>query len=330
MCLVLSVSVIMQGTCATASEVNPFKQVPEVRLKDGTVMKSFRVHAYTKDGIKAVWEEGGGLVPYDSFPEEWSATITRFRPNPTVLAEPPSDSVQTRLEANPAKEKKTVKSSLGKQTEASLKRPMGTELNKPRTRPPALIEPPHDLLGTKLEGQVFITTRGAEVFKLALVKIRVYPTAYIGEYEKWYDTEIGPPAKKLSEYVTNLSKEIQKLDKRYDTLPQDSYKEKSANLDERIKYTEQRRHINRELITARVLKYSNLVFATPSVVAVTDAEGKFSLEIPYDNYTLVAQSQRDVIKETEFYSWVINSAQITDKKHVYLTTENNHTESMAK
>ncbi len=190
----------------------------------------------------------------------------------------------------------------------------------------------HNPAQGSLQGQVFIVTKGGENIKLGLVTINLYS----------YDDISSYVTKRKSEYVDLVNKEKQIVD--LAKTAKDNARQNSDNastksgqaldaylklnyddpngpmldakhnqaLDDYTRALEASNSANksyREAVKQSEDALSGSFFfenlPTPIRITQTDADGKFTLQLPVDGqYVIAAQAQRDVADSTEYYYWM--------------------------
>jgi len=165
-----------------------------------------------------------------------------------------------------------------------------------------------------LTGEVFIVTRGGENYKLGLVEVRAYPDSVLRNAMASGIAAAKSQLPALNRVGDSLSKRAQQLS----AVRDQAAKSSSANilsdaLQQRsytayARYTEayaelERNRLERDVVAEAPFYISRL--PAPSVIAKTDADGKFSMKVPLGRVALVAHASRSVGDSNEDYYWLV-------------------------
>lgn len=69
---------------AFGSDVNIHAVVPEVHLKDGTVLQNVKFVSYAATSVMAKWDGGRGTIPYAQLPVEMQEAMKEYIPEPSA------------------------------------------------------------------------------------------------------------------------------------------------------------------------------------------------------------------------------------------------------
>jgi hypothetical protein len=142
-----------------------------------------------------------------------------------------------------------------------------------------------------LAGQLFITTRGGQTFKMSGVTVKVFPKSYAKALLEWM-AHPGQPSRACE-----------------DLLEANKDASGSVWLD----------MLNR----CRVLKMAAWANVGKGVAETTsDADGKFDIASPYSEYAIFAIASRRISDKTEFYVWLLTSDKVTEKDKILLNGAN--------
>ncbi len=209
----------------------------------------------------------------------------------------------------------------------------------------------HYLSQGSLQGQIFIVTNGRDNIKLGLVTVKLYNYDDISSYLVKRKTEYGELVNKEKQLVdtakaaaNNAKQSADNAEQNenntlnaYTAAPYDDPNQSSLEAanqqaqDESNQASEAYRSADesyREAINqskdalAGSFFFENL--PTPNQTTQTDADGKFTFEIPENGqYVVAAQAQRDVIDSTEYYYWMIQvSLNGASSKSMMLSNDN--------
>jgi hypothetical protein len=183
-----------------------------------------------------------------------------------------------------------------------------------------------------LDGQAFIVTQRADSIKLGLVKVKVFEelpfTSFIQEKRQNAASIIRGRLKAFHDQETQKLHGVDEVINEYEKeYKRTNSKKASENFVEALmeqirmenKLKEQEAALERQLQNSIWLE--NL--PTPSYLAKTDADGKFSLKLKPGRYALAAEATRKIADKTEEYYWLIwldVSKKNADK--LFLTNDN--------
>jgi hypothetical protein len=186
----------------------------------------------------------------------------------------------------------------------------------------------------KVDGSIFIVTKGGENFKLGLVTVSVFDEQQITPYlakptvdlEK-HLAELKAKVAKLNEEKENLIQKYNIADKKSDAPFQKYLEAASGDEGNRLREVYMKAKSvtdsygkliaeNKQKLDSEVRQLQNWAneepqvyfknLPTPFAFSKTDADGKFSLVIPQKaQFILLAQAQRQVSDETERYYWLV-------------------------
>lgn len=178
-------------------------------------------------------------------------------------------------------------------------------------------------------GDVFIVTKGGQNIKLGLVQVHVFPESAFSEFlnskkktaelekaklKPAYDAAVTAFEEAGAAHQTALAKQEVALQRTIANVQNERLsKEFSAAVDRRFQTMEALR-VAAQRLKAMATEYSHwgtceYLFQglpTPVATAKTDADGRFSLHLPFaTRYGVVAQGQRQVASEAEHYCWAV-------------------------
>lgn len=145
-----------------------------------------------------------------------------------------------------------------------------------------------------LRGQCFVTTKGGQNYKLGGVTVEIFSKAAFDAYQAEITHRNASRQQVLSEENKSASEGR-------------DYSMSSALIG--------------MLLSDHYAQWSAL--PTPAYSVETDADGNFSLthRIAGD-YVVFARATRDVVENTEYYVWRVNSSDIADPERFFLTNAN--------
>jgi hypothetical protein len=161
----------------------------------------------------------------------------------------------------------------------------------------------------KLQGEVFIVTRGGESIKLGLVEVGLYPTQVLMPYLEEKKAGEKSAAAQLDADIEAAYTDQQQKRNAFESVGQsEGYGSYAAGKAAQESQTagihldalrETRRHF-----PSGSYYFQNLPGPTGSVE--TDADGKFEMMIPAKGeFAMVAQAQRNLGDEVERYYWIV-------------------------
>ena len=185
-----------------------------------------------------------------------------------------------------------------------------------------------------LEGQIFIRTKGAETIKLSVVDVAIYDektvAQHVGKLRKQAEpllADLLELEKKPKEEFRRIlqAKESARIAYQASQASPPSVESKLAWLNAQIKESEAAISISDSIQAKRNFLNSGLYYfeslAGPLETTKTDAEGKFSFQVPSGSYVVVAVSKRTVGKKSEYYHWMVKARANANTK-VMLANDN--------
>lgn len=367
-------------TINALADVDLTKPIPELRLKDGTVLHDVRIKSYGNATVMVRHNNGAGTIKYELFPDDLLPALNAARRDEIAKNEPPPNQNVTKFMqflAVPLPEGISLDDWYGTHEQSLLigfvQRPAeaasktmrlfveflrntktvgaGYDVRfialepesatdqlrfsialTPKRSPAAKIEEakaeeaarpfsslprekqlqviangapqlsPQPEFGTnlseralfarKVQGQIFVATKGGATFKLSSVQVCVYPRSYAKAFAKWaqdpnqlYNLALSHLKGEVST-STMSSGDITALDHLHSTLQAEVWQK---------------------------------IAASGHVVA-TDADGRFEIESPYSEFAIFASAQRSLGSRTEHYIWLLTDDKIPDRDRVLLDT----------
>lgn len=259
------------------------KIIPELRLKDGSVLHSLTVVSVSSTGVMAKWEGGRGTIKFAQLPEDARGDFEKLVPSPNRNESAVWAEQQATRNAQWAKE--------DAEREALLKQPEPT-------RPP----PPQGVTGNigrsdgppkVIRGQIFITTKGGVNYKLGAVTVYVYGN---NEFVDLY-AKVRAEIKPTLDYYTTMAKRA------------------SAKFQAPVA----RLYLNEGLAVID----SELTLLPQGPRTETDADGNFELRHTVrEPFIIVARAKRQVGDDVEHYAWTIPSSKIEANGRLLLSNSN--------
>ena len=184
--------------------------------------------------------------------------------------------------------------------------------------------------GREIAGQVFIVTKAHETVKLALVPISVYPRDAIQSTIEAVDTAL----KSERDAATAQEITIREAQKSASALHDQLWKDARSSSYDKQRYAAASRALSFETdilsLDIMALRRTSFLLGSapyfrelnehhrPIATTKTDADGKFTVNIPSEGeFAIVAYSERQTLKDTENYYWIVPAAE-----HVDLTNDN--------
>lgn len=142
-----------------------------------------------------------------------------------------------------------------------------------------------------IDGQCFIATKGGENVKFGVVEILVISKPEAATYRAKYKPMLD---KKYDDYTKEYARTIEIMKKATETVDTDTV---GKGVDRLIKL---------EADFARAMDwYFSKIPSHVLAKTLTDADGKFTINLPSAPFYILARAQRKVGKGTEFYAWFI-------------------------
>lgn len=271
--------VIGSVLCLGASKFAIGRVVPAIALKDGRTLENVMIVSVGTGSVMAKWDGGRGNLSFAILPDE---AVKELSPFILTLAPP---------RKTPEGEYAEAMAELSNQDAKILASPQPDIPPDPRQVSGEVGH--HDGSPVKVKGQIFVTSKGGENFKMGAVTVYVFGASEFMVLEKAVTKEIQP----RSAYLFSMWR---RASARNDFATGSSYREHILSL------------LNSEL---------TLFPATQTTE--TDADGRFELTHTFrEPYVLTARANRRVGKETESYYWVIRSDVIRKNETVLFSNNN--------
>jgi hypothetical protein len=185
-------------------------------------------------------------------------------------------------------------------------------------------------IGRDITGQVFIVTKAHESVKLGLVPVSVYARDAIQSSIEAVDAALKSERDEAKDQQTTIREAQKSASALHDQLWKDA---RSSSYDKQ-RYDAALRAGNLSLEISQLnlavgRRVSFLLGSAPYfqelnehhrpvATTKTDADGKFTVTVPSEGeFAIVASSERQTLKDTEYYFWVVPAAD-----HVDLTNDN--------
>jgi hypothetical protein len=179
---------------------------------------------------------------------------------------------------------------------------------------------------TRLSGQIFIVTRGAESIKLGLVDVRLIEKQQAVDFLKKKQPEIDAQMLTLSSQFAKLAEKSQSDYTALQTSLSESQstEEKATIAKAMIRNTDA---LKETLAAFKSLPSEAMYFEmfSPDTLqkTTTDADGKFQFTYPSNrSFIIFAKAKRMVGDETENYYWLVNIPSDAGDSRILLSNNN--------
>jgi len=213
--------------------------------------------------------------------------------------------------------------------------------------PPAL---QHDQPGT-LQGEVFVATKGGTSYKLGSVRVAILPYETIRPCAEKINTQylerlktLGPQAKAAEEdYRQKQAATLSAIKASPDTSlmfdNQPEYDRQRAAYDANLKAAQDaesaafKKYLSLDAELRKVISgenlYDNIVFPTPICTTITDADGKYTVQLPSRTslYVVCAEASRSIMGDTEYYYWMVQASFEKQEKKTFNLDNHNMADS---
>jgi len=155
----------------------------------------------------------------------------------------------------------------------------------------------------RVDGQIYITTKGAATIRLSSVRVRVYqPDAFKNAQKAWVNDCLSILRAKTNDIewrnrVSNLVKAMPQMTTANQVVARKTYDTLVAQIETNSPVA------RREPDFLPV--FLRKVDLQPLSTTTSDAEGNFSLEVPPGSWLAVAFASRKVGSEDERYTWIV-------------------------
>jgi hypothetical protein len=245
-------TLITLAVCLSAGLAASGQTFKQLTLKNGQTITEVVVLGYGSTSIMAKWAGGRGQLPYNELPDDLRATLEARKPAP---------------------EPKPAPIRLGEPS-------INDDPPAPILKGPIYSTPdPKPATAKRVAGQVFVTTKAGNNYKLGAVRVAVYPAKTVSEYTDW------------------AFQEGRARVKHFDKLSDDHSRQKNYNL--ALRYAQ---------MASKEARSLHEYLPIAQAETMTDADGRFSLEHRVaEPYYIVAVAQRQVGDEVEHYEWFVRS-----------------------
>lgn len=166
-----------------------------------------------------------------------------------------------------------------------------------------------------IQGQVFVVTGGQKSIRLALVEVSAFPEDVMIEHIKLTpDNDAQKIAQLSREFDLNMRKKEKAQENFNKEAFYDYYNKAVENLNQ-----------SNNLESGGSLKGAKYFekLPTPTAVAKTDADGRFTLTLPLGKYVIAAKSSRRLSKtDSEFYFWLVRLDTSSINQSLMLSNDN--------
>ena len=183
-----------------------------------------------------------------------------------------------------------------------------------------------------MSGQVFVVTKAHESVKLALVPISVYPRDAVQSTIEAVDATLNSERDEAKDQQTTIREASKSASALHDQL----WEEATSSSFNKQRYDAALRASNLSLeislLNLAVGRRVSFLLGSapyfrelnehhrPVATTKTDADGKFAVTVPSEGeFAIVASSERQTLKDTEYYFWVVPAADRVDLSNDNLT-----------
>jgi hypothetical protein len=172
----------------------------------------------------------------------------------------------------------------------------------------------------RIDGQVFVVTKGAQTIKLSLVNVSLHSEASISEFLATKRANALPLTEPMSELVKKALAVVDEAERVHEKVPRVSDKWLDS-----FKVTMEAQSVLRKVRGMADYPKSGLYLfdglPAPLQTTKTDADGKFAFSTPDGKYVLTASAKRNVADFVEVYRWMVRVNLDADKS-VMLASDN--------